>query len=100
MLIPFTVVEALLPALSVQVPVTDCPAPSVLSVVELGEELTPESASVHVKLTVTGPLFQTKALGSGLAEPEMTGGVLSILMPLIVKDAEFPARSVTVPVTA
>lgn len=99
MLIPLTMAEALLPALSVQVPVMDCPAPSVLSVVELGEELTPESASVHVKLTVTGPLFQPKAFGPGLAEPVMTGGVLSILTPLTVKDAEFPARSVAAPVT-
>ncbi len=52
-----TVKVAELPALSVAVPVTDCPAPS-LSVV--GEETlsNPESESLPLKLTVTSALYQ------------------------------------------
>ncbi len=62
MLIGLSVAPAVLPARSVHVPVTDwlTPSPRVLE----GETLdTPERASVHEKLTVTGTLFQPYPLG-------------------------------------
>ncbi len=98
MLIAPTVDEAVFPASSVQVPVTDWDVPSVLSMLGLDEELIPERASVQVKLTVTGPLFQPFELGPGLLEPETVGGVRSMLIPVTVVDAEFPALSVQLPV--
>jgi hypothetical protein len=52
-----TVVVAVLPALSVVVPGTDWFAPSVNSVVGPGHEVVPDSASLHVKVTVTSELF-------------------------------------------
>src|SRR5437660_173540 len=84
---------AVLPALSVTVPVTLWPAPSP-SVVGAGQEATPESASLQVKLTVTSVLFQPLALGAGLGEALMLGAVLSMLMPLTAAAAVFPALSV------
>src|SRR5207249_8669073 len=57
MLIPETVALALLPALSVAVPVTLWLAPSP-SVVGPERFASPESASLPVKLTVTSSLYQ------------------------------------------
>jgi hypothetical protein len=59
----------------------------------------PERISEHWKLTVTFVLFQPLALGGGVREPVIAGGVLSIFMPLTVAEAEFPARSKHVPGT-
>jgi hypothetical protein len=78
MLMPDTVALALLPALSVAVPVTDWFAPSIDSVVGALQLATPESASVHVKLTVTSVLFQPAALPAGSASPMIVGGTISI----------------------
>jgi hypothetical protein len=58
MLIPDTVADFALPALSVHVPLADWPGPSLDNVNGLGDVSTPESESVHAKLTVTLPLFQ------------------------------------------
>jgi hypothetical protein len=54
-----------------------------------------------VKLTVTFVLFQLFALGAGVREPAIVGGVLSIFTAGEVNIAVFPALSVTVivPVT-
>lgn len=94
-LIPLTVDVAELPAKSVQVPLTDCPAPSADRIVGAGglPAASPESLSAQVKLTVTFVLFQPFALGAGVREPVMLGGVLSILIPPSVAAAEFPAKS-------
>ena len=73
MLMPLMLAVAVLPALSVQVPVADCPAPWLLSVVGPVTEATPDSESEQVKLTMTGPLFQPLALAPGLAEPVTVG---------------------------
>ncbi len=51
-----TVAEAELPALSTQVPVTDC-GPLVFKVVGVERVSTPESGSVQVNETVTVELF-------------------------------------------
>src|SRR5438067_1789906 len=97
MLMPLTVAEAVLPALSLAVPVTDCAAPSLLRVVGPAQLATAESASAQVKLTVTSLLFQPAAFAAGEAAPVIVGGVLSMLMPLTVAEAVFPAVSVQLP---
>src|SRR5437764_244763 len=99
MLMPLTVAEAVLPALSLAVPVTDCAAPSLLSVVGPAQLATPDSASLHMNESVTSVLFQPAALGAGDAAPVIVGGVLSMLMPLTVAEAALPALSLAVPVT-
>src|SRR5207244_2218374 len=68
MLMSLTVREAPLPARSVQVPVTDCPAPWVETVVGAGglPAARPDPPSEHWKLTVTGVLFQPAAFGAGV----------------------------------
>ncbi len=87
-----------LPAKSTQVPVTVWfrPSPRVV-----GDErlFTPDRMSVHVKLTVTGPLFQPWLLGGTDLVLEMVGVVRSMLILLDVVEAEFPATSRHVPVT-
>src|SRR5947199_336810 len=49
---PLTVVVALLPAWSVAVPITDCPAPLPDSVTGDGQFATPDPSSVQVRVTV------------------------------------------------
>lgn len=63
------------------------------------QDATPESASPQVKVTVTLPLFHPLALGAGLAEPVIVGGVRSMLTGPTAADAKLPALSVQVPVT-
>ena len=99
MLIPPTVTEAELPALSVQFPVADSPRPSVDRIDGLEKEATPESASLQEKVTVTLPLFQPLALAEGDAVPVMIGRVRSMLILLTTVETEFPALSRQVPVT-
>ena len=89
-LIPLAVAVATLPAMSVQVPLADCPAPSVLSVAGAVQLAMPERLSVPVNVTVTLALFQPAPFGAGEAAAVATGGVLSILS-VYVADAEFPA---------
>src|SRR6266852_2073043 len=96
-LIPLLVAEALLPALSLQVPVEDCPAPSVLRVAAGSQVSMPERLSVPLNVTVTFVLFQPAALGAGEALAVTVGGVLSMLMPVWVSEAVLPALSVQVP---
>ncbi|WP_157623267.1 hypothetical protein [Terrabacter sp. Root181] len=79
MLIPLTVVVAVLSALSVAVPVTDWSATLPLSVVGAEEDLTPDVASLGVKVTVTSVLFQPLAFAAGVREPAMIGALLSSL---------------------
>src|SRR5437879_10615414 len=97
MLIPETVVLALLPALSVAVPLDDWPLPSasVSSAVQLW---IPESVSEQLKCTVTSLLFQPAALGVVVAAPLIVGAVLSMLIPETVVLVLLPALSVAVPV--
>lgn len=93
-----SVVLAVFPARSVQVPDTDWPRPSP-RVVGPETELTPERLSVQEKLTVTGPSFQPLVFGGTDLELDTPGGVRSMLMLPTVADAELPARSMHVPVT-
>ena len=63
------VAEALtLPALSVQVPLADCAAPSPLSTTAASQKSIPDSPSLPEKLTVTSVLFHPFELAAGDAE--------------------------------
>src|SRR5437764_137417 len=80
-LMPDTVVLALLSALSVAVPTTDWLAPSVLLVTGAHELLRPEArppstgaGSAQAKLTITSPLFQPLMLAPGERDAEIVGG--------------------------
>ena len=95
MLIDPTVAEAKLPALSVQLPVTDWSAPSERSEAGLETVSAPETGSVQLKLTVTGTLFQPLALGPVNLEPVTVGAVRSILT---VTETEFDVPCVLVAV--
>jgi len=85
-----------LPAMSVAFPLAVCPAPSCVKLTGAAQLATPESASVHEKLTVTLELFHPKLLASGLSVAAIVGGVLSMLT-LVLGTAVFPALSVAVP---
>src|SRR6266571_4660148 len=62
MLMPLAVAVGLvLPALSLQVPEADCPAPSALSVVAAVQKSIPDKLSLPAKVTVTLVLFQPLA---------------------------------------
>ena len=80
-LISGTVSDSELPARSVQVPLTDCPAPWVATTTGGGgvPAAKPEIASEHWKVIVTGELFQLSPFGSGDRMAEMCGAVWSIL---------------------
>jgi hypothetical protein len=81
MLIPLTVAGALtLPALSLQVPEADCPAPSLLSVTGALQLAIPDRASEPLKLTTTSVSFQPFAFGPGEALALAVGAVASRLM--------------------
>ena len=96
-LMPPAVAEEVLPALSVQVPETDCPAPSALSVTGVVHESIPDKLSVALAVTDTLVLFHPLAFGPGDATAVVTGGVLSMPIPVTVAVAELPARSVQDP---
>src|SRR5207249_1423353 len=98
MLIPETVVLALLPALSVAVPVDDWPVPSA-SVASAEELLVPEEVSAELEGTVVTLLFHPPAAGEVVGVPLIVGAVLSMLIPETVALALLPALSVAVPVT-
>ncbi len=55
-----------LPARSLQVPLADCPAPSLLSVTSPLQVAMPERPSLPLKETTTGVLFQPLALATGV----------------------------------
>jgi len=98
MLIPATVEDAELPALSVHVPVRDWLLPSEETTWLPETESTPEKSSVHVNETVTSPPFQPFELAEGDRDPVRSGELRSMLMPPTVVLALFPARSTQDPV--
>jgi hypothetical protein len=87
---------AVLPAKSVAVPVTTCCTPSLATVCEAGQTATPETESLHRKVTVAVVLFHPAEFGAGDTVARIVGADLSAFT---VSDAvvEFPARSVAVP---
>jgi hypothetical protein len=100
MLMPETPTLATLPALSVQLPVAACPSPSFERVVGGDSDAEPESMSEHVKLTVTGELFQPAGFAGGVLVAEIKGAVLSTLTGPKLRVETLPAVSMQVPVTA
>ena len=71
-----TFAVALLPALSVAVPDTICPWPSVLTRREGGQDAMPEPASLHVKPTCTSERFHPAPFAAGVAAAVIVGGVV------------------------
>src|SRR5215212_3192079 len=99
MLIPLTVVLAVLPARSLTVPLAAL-APLADRITGSGQATTPDSASEQVKLTVTGPLYQPLAVIVPLVTaPVMVGAVLSSLT-VTESVLTLPAVSVAVPLTS
>src|SRR6185295_6762726 len=86
------------PATSVAWPVAERLLPSVASVMGVVTlpGVTPDSASVAAKVTVTGPLFQPLTFAAGAAVAVTTGFVLSTLSVTLAL-AVFPDLSVAVP---
>src|SRR5947207_1095966 len=100
MLMPPCWSVALLPALSMQVPVADWFAPSVAIVCESAAATTPDSASEHVQSSFTDVAFQPAPFAAGVwPENAIAGAVLSMLIPdTVAAAAVFPALSVQAPV--
>src|SRR5579859_6471182 len=90
------VTVAVLPALSIAVPCTSWPAPSFETVIGAGQDAMPDSASVHVNVTVASLLYQAAALGMGATVAVMVGVVRSRLT-MTVAAAVLPALSTAVP---
>jgi len=69
----------------------------VLTLIAAGQVATPDSASEHAKVMVTGPVL-IPPTGVGVTAAVMVGGVLSRLTDTLAL-AVFPATSVAVPLT-
>ena len=93
-----TLATAVLPALSVAVPVTTCPAPSVVTTRGAGHEAIPERSSAQTNVTVAFPFSHPAAVGSGATVAEIVGTVLS-MFSVTLATAVLPALSVAVPLT-
>src|SRR4051795_2938754 len=95
MLIPARVAADVLPAMSVAVPVADCPAPS-CSTTGVGhpEGAMPLVPSAHVNPTATSVLFQPLTFAPGVASAVISGFPLS-RRTVVVADVVFPAASLT-----
>ena len=92
-------VVALLPTLSVQVPVAACAAPSAEMVTAGLTEATPEPVSVQLNVTVTEALYQPFALGDRSGVAVIAGAVVSTTVTVNVLVDEFPCASVALQVT-
>src|SRR3954470_17863980 len=80
MLMWASVAEAVLPAASVQVPLSAWSAPSVAAVAVTVPDTTPDFASVHAHTTVTSPRFQPFGLAAVRDCNVIEGGVRSTAM--------------------
>ena len=69
---------AVLPARSVTVPLMVCPAASADCVIGAGHVTTPDSVSLQVKVTTTGPGCHPALLATGVAAAKMAGADLSM----------------------
>src|SRR5437764_11367686 len=99
MLIPETATDAVLPALSVAVPLAVL-APFADRTTGSGQVATPDRASEQVKVTVTGPTYQPLLpLTPLVTAPAMVGLVLSSLT-VTESVPTLPAVSFAVPLTS
>jgi hypothetical protein len=62
-------------------PETTCAVPSVVTVTGGGQLAIPDSASSHVKVTVTSVWFHPAAFGAGLTVAVIVGAVTSSVTP-------------------
>jgi hypothetical protein len=92
------VAVAAFPATSTAVPKTSWLAPSVETMTDAGQVVTPESPSEQWNVTVTSPLFQPLAFAARLTLAVMDGVVVSVLSVADVV-AVLPAAATAVPVT-
>jgi hypothetical protein len=97
MLMPPTLVLAVLPAASTADPWTLWSAPSPRCAGPLTVSI-PESVSLPVNETVTSPRYQPNAFAARSGAPVMVGAVLS-MFTVAVALVELPALSLAVPVT-
>ena len=93
-----TLAAAVLPAVSVAVPLTTWPAPSVVTTRGAGHEAIPDRSSAQTNVTVVLPFSHPVAVGSGAMVAEIVGAVLSMLSVTLAA-AVLPALSTAVPVT-
>src|SRR5688572_10840402 len=100
MLIPLTVLLAVLPDVSSQVPVADCPAASALTVWLTEADSTP-TRSVQLQVIVTSELFQPDRLAAGkrLARAIVGLVVSTTWTTKVVETAALPASSLASQVT-
>ena len=98
MLMPGSSAEAVLPARSSQVPDAVWFAPSVVTTVITESSTTPESSSVQVQVTETGPSFHALPFAWLRLAKVISGGVRSTSYPVWVSEAVLPPRSAQVPV--
>src|SRR5689334_12760541 len=89
-------VDTVLPARSVVVPLNVWLAPSVVTLMVAGQLAVPESASVQAKVTVAGSLT-TPCTGAGLTVAVTAGFVLS-MFSVTEAEAWLPFASAAVPV--
>jgi hypothetical protein len=73
-----TLVDVVLPALSVADPLKTWPAPAVVTLIGAGHTATPESPSEHENVITAGAVTTPLAPGAGATVAVMAGGVLSI----------------------
>lgn len=92
-------VVAVLPAISVALPLKVC-SPAVVTVIGVGQMVTPDKLSLQVKVTVAEiALIIPLASAAGETAAVTLGGVLSRLIEMLVL-AVWAAASVTVPLIA
>ena len=84
---------AVLPALSVAVPVTSWASPSSATTWSGVHDAMPETASAQVNLTVTSLLFQPLAFGAGASVCEIVGVLPSIFTSTVLCASSLPALS-------
>lgn len=73
-----TLVDVVLPALSVAVPLNTCPAPAVVTLMGAGQMAMPESPSEQLNVITAGPVTTPFAPGTGETVAVIAGGVLSM----------------------
>ncbi len=90
-----TLVDVVLPALSVADPLKTCPAPAVVTLIGAGHTAMPESPSEQLKVITAGAVTTPLAPGAGATVAVIAGGVLSMFSVVLVL-AVCPAASVAV----
>jgi hypothetical protein len=72
---------------------------SLLAPVTLNDANPDKTSAAEIVATVMNFLLGGQSVQPAASDPESAGGVLSILIPLAMAEAELPARSKHVPLT-